>query len=85
MRTGRYIGNGSTKTISNIGFTPDLVLIKSDTTAGAMVFKSNSMHDLNTSYLTTATVDAAGIMKLNETGFLLTNSVLVNSANVGYS
>lgn len=85
MQTGYYIGNGTVKTIAGLGFNPQLVMIKPDTTAGVgMIFKTTSMHDLNSSFLP-AVVDTAGMIKLIEGGFQLSSSANVNSANIGHS
>lgn len=34
IKTGYYLGNGVTRTVTGLGFTPEVIIIKSDTAAG---------------------------------------------------
>lgn len=81
MQTGYYIGNGAVKTITNLGFSPDLVIIKSDTNVTSPVFKTKQMISSSTSYFI-ATADATtGIIRLDPDGFTVSTSVGVASNN----
>jgi hypothetical protein len=85
MQTGYYIGTGSSGlAVSGLGFQPGLVMIKSSTSAGVMVFKSSAMA-ANTTAFTSATADNTGTnITFTSTGFSLGTLANVNSANVLY-
>lgn len=100
MQTGYYIGNGRTLSISGIGFSPELVIIKSDTANTAAVFKTTAMPTQNMAYFSATvdnrdirlTLDADGFtvsetdqFKLDNDGFTLRNSANINIANVRYT
>ncbi len=59
-QTGYYMGNGNAKSISGLGFSPDLVIIKSDTTATATIFKTTPMPENTVAFLGSAAVDSTG-------------------------
>lgn len=86
MQTGYYVGDGGAKVISGLGFSPDLVIIKADTTAGAgATWKSVAMPQNNTAYLGTATADnTAGQITLTADGFRLAGNN-TNTVNVRYT
>ena len=84
MATGTYVGNGNYTTINGLGFAPDLVIIKGDTTQ-AGVFRTTQHNGDVTSYLDSATADfALGIQTLNPDGFSVGTSATVNSNGVNY-
>ncbi len=84
MQTGYFIGNGSAKSIKGLGFSPQMVVLKSDTTAIAAVFKTISMPNNTTAYLGSATADsAAGFITLDSDGFTVASTA--NTANVRYT
>ncbi|TXG76234.1 hypothetical protein E6Q11_05020 [Candidatus Dojkabacteria bacterium] len=85
MQTGYYIGSGATQAITNLGFQPDMVIIKSDTNAGQGVFKTSSMPANTTAYFSSTTIDTTTMIQLNTNGFTVSNSNTVNSANVRYT
>ena len=70
-QTGYYVGDGGVKEISGLGFTPDMVIVKANTTAGTgAVWKTVAMPQNNTAYLGSATADnAAGLIVLTNDGF----------------
>jgi len=68
MDTGHFVGDGFSKAITGLGFTPDLVIIKSDTTATAAMFKTTAMQETATAYLGSATNDTNTIV-LDADGF----------------
>jgi hypothetical protein len=89
MQTGYYIGNAvDNRAITNIGFSPDLVLLKDNTAAGSdgIVWKSTSMSGETTAKLGEAEADVATnyIQSLDSTGFTIGSATDVNSSNVMY-
>lgn len=84
MNTGSYTGNGTSQSISGIGFQPDLVIIKAaNATAG--VFRTELMLGDSTAYLDSATANLTGaITSLNATGFSVGNSAQTNTSAVVY-
>ena len=87
IKTGYYYGNGtSTLSITGLGFTPEMVLIKSDTSAGGLLWKSSAMAASATSYLGVATADnVENEVVLNADGFTVNAAAEVNTANVRYT
>lgn len=86
MQTGYYVGNGTdNRPITNIGFSPDLVLIKDNTTAGSdgVLWRSSVMTSERTAkFEAEADITSNAIQSLDSTGFTLGTSTDVNSANV---
>ena len=82
---GSYTGNGvDNRSITGIGFTPELVIIKGDTTQHA-VFKTTSLSGDNTLPLAqSAGAFADGIQSLDSDGFTLGTNATVNSNSVTY-
>jgi hypothetical protein len=79
MAQGSYIGSGATRSITGVGFAPDLVLIK-DNAANYAVFRIRQMAGDTTAYLAAATADfAGGITSLGSDGFSLGTSTIVNT------
>lgn len=80
IQTGGYTGNGNYISVSGLGFTPDLVIIKPATTAGiGTIFKSSSTID-NVDPAFRNIADSAGGITLDPNGFSVTGS---NSNSVG--
>ena len=69
MSTGSYTGTAALLTVNDLGFAPDLVVIKGNTTqAGA--FRTRMMGGDSTAYLDSATANFInGIVALNPDGF----------------
>ncbi|MFZ4631688.1 MAG: beta strand repeat-containing protein [Patescibacteria group bacterium] len=85
IQTGYYVGNGGAKSISGLGFKPEMIIIKSNTTASAGVFKTSAMPTLNTAYLGSATADNSGAsIVINSDGFSVVGTI-TNTLNVGYT
>lgn len=84
IKTGYYVGNGATQSISGVGFQPDAVIIKSSTNAGSGLFKTSVMDPVETAFFSASADDISGIFTLDTDGFSLTNNVNVNSENVIY-
>jgi hypothetical protein len=100
MQTGYYVGNGRNQAITGLGFSPEFVIIKSDTANTAAVFKTTAMPTTNMAYFSATvdnrdirlTLDADGFtvsesdqFKLDNDGFTLRNSANINIANVRYT
>lgn len=84
MATGSYVGNGNYKLFTGLNFSPDLIIIKGNTTQ-AGVFRSKSMGGDSTAYLDSATANLAGaIVSINSDGFTIANSATVNSNGITY-
>lgn len=84
MATGSYIGNGEFLNISNIGFKPDLVIIKNSSNQYG-VYKTSTMGGDSTAYFSAAVTNIQGaIISLNEDGFTLGNNTTVNVSGSTY-
>ncbi len=84
IKTGIYAGNGTSQSITGLGFTPNFVMIKSVTTAGAAVFKTSAM-PANTTAFASATADNTGsVMSLDSDGFTIGTLANINNSNVLY-
>jgi hypothetical protein len=82
MAEGSYTGNGLQQTINNIGFKPDLVLIKGNST-GLQVFRTSLMGGNTSAYLGATTANFAdGIVSLNDGSFDIGGSTAVNANGV---
>lgn len=85
MKTGYYIGNGSTQTIGNLGFTPNLVIIKSDSNVGTGVFKTSAMPTNTTGYFAATALDTSSMITFSADNFAVSSSTVVNGANSRYT
>lgn len=84
MRTGYYLGTGSSKTISGLGFQPELVIIRASTTAGVGVFKTSAMAAANTAFFSATADNTATAISFTADGFTVGALANVNNANVLY-
>ncbi len=85
IQTGYYVGNQTdNRVITGIGFRPDLVFLKSSTTATTMRWKSLGMTREQTIGTVTAAVATDQIQTLNANGFTLGASSIINANNVIY-
>lgn len=81
---GWYSGNGGTKSISGLGFTPKFVMIKGSA-ASSGVWKSDQHSGTVTSYWTATADDPVGmITSLDADGFTVGADAQVNSNGYGY-
>ena len=86
VQTGYYVGTGFSRSITGTGFQPDLVIIKSDTVAGRVVWRSSSMTGDSSAYFENAVPNDTGmITSLDTNGFSVGTSANVNTANVRYT
>lgn len=83
MQTGYYIGNGAYKSITGIGFSPDLVMLKSNTTATATIFKTKFMAGPNVAYTIATADNTAGMIRLDQDGFTVSSTG--NTSNARYT
>ena len=91
MQTGGYVGNGNVQSISGLGFTPDLVIIRpaADTGVGTL-FKTSTMVG-NTFEIFVATNTRVGFMTLDIDGFTVmsdagaTPAGNTNGSNIYYT
>ena len=84
MKTGYYMGTGNARTISGIGFKPDMIIITPDTD-GEGVYKTSAMPANFTSYFSDTTPDTSTAITFNDDGFSLSNSTLVNTSSIRYT
>lgn len=85
MNTGYYVGNGFERSITGVGFHPDLVIIKADN-ANYAVWTNSSMAAGKTAYFGSATQNQNGmIASLDNDGFSIGTSTVVNTANIRYA
>ncbi len=86
IKTGYFLGSGVTRSITGLGFQPELVIIKSDTAAGQLVWKSSAMPANVSTYLGVATADNTETeITLDADGFTVSAALEVNTANVNYT
>ncbi|MBI5699938.1 Ig-like domain-containing protein [Candidatus Saganbacteria bacterium] len=85
MSSGSYLGNGTSMSITSVGFRPDLVIVKSDTAAGYGVFATSKMTPDSTAYLANAAANFSdGITSLTGTGFNIGANAAVNTVGITY-
>lgn len=89
MQTGYYVGNNSdNRSISGVGFSPDLVLLKDNTTGGTegAIIKTSSMAGELSLALseTDAALSTNHIQSLDADGFTLGTDADVNGGNVSF-
>ncbi len=79
MAQGSYTGNGAARSITGLGFKPDVVLIKDSAANFAVMRTTHSVGDA-TMYLASATADfAGGVTSLGADGFSLGTGATVNT------
>lgn len=81
---GSYTGNGTSQSLTSVGFQPDLVMVKrSGATQG--VWKSSSMAGTASNYFDNVNeLASGGITSLDATGFSVGNNAAVNTASNTY-
>lgn len=88
MQTGYYMGDGTdNRQITNIGFQPDLILLKDNTAAGSdgILFRTSTMTGERTAkFEAEADVTSNYIQSLDSSGFTLGSNADVNSSQVPY-
>lgn len=85
MKVGSYTGNGTSQSISNVGFAPDLVIIKDQSGATTSVFRTRLKKGDATSYMAESIADfTGGITSLDSSGFSVGASTIVNTSSTIY-
>lgn len=84
MRTGSYTGTGGVFNVTGLGFQPNLVIIKDDTT-GLAAFRTSVMPgDLTTYLASTAASFTGGVTTLGADGFSIGTSTVTNTVGITY-
>jgi len=81
---GTYTGNGTSKSITGLGFLPAIVIVKSATNAGDAVIKTPDLGGNNSRRWATFVFITTGITSLDADGFSVGNHAAVNSNEVAY-
>lgn len=84
MARGSYTGTGSALSVSSLGFKPDLIFVKDNSTNGA-VFKTSMMPGDITAYTALTTADfTGGITSIDSDGFSIGTSAVLNTSAQTY-
>ena len=85
IQTGYYIGTGVTgNEISGLGFQPEFAMVKSSTTAGVAVFKTDSMPASNVAYTSATSNNTATQLTFTSDGFSVGTLANLNTTNTLY-
>lgn len=84
MQSGYYIGTGVSQAITNVGFQPQFILIKSNSTTGVGVFKTSAMPAANTAFFSATADNTSSQLSLDSDGFTVGTLANVNTATVRY-
>jgi hypothetical protein len=84
MAQGSYTGSGANRSISGLGFGPNLVMINGEGSTYA-VYRTDQMQGDATTYFASATADfTGGITSLDDDGFSLGTNSTVNTSGTTY-
>ena len=84
MAVGSYTGTGGVNAITGLGFSPDLVVIKGNS-SNYKVFRTKMMKGDSTTYLAVSTgAFSSGITSLDTDGFSLGTSAITNASGVSF-
>lgn len=84
MASGTYTGNGTTQTIGELDFKPDLVIVKNNANQQG-VFTTSLMAGNSTAYFGSASANFEGaIIDLTQSGFIIGNNATVNASGNTY-
>ncbi len=84
MATGTYTGNGTSQSITNVGFQPDVVIVKRFGHRKAYIRISTMPAGMSRMIKKKNAMDANGITSLDATGFTVGGKVHVNWLNDTY-
>ncbi len=84
MKSGYYTGNGSSLSITGLGFQPELVIVKSSSGAGVGAFKTSAMPAANTAFFSGAADDTTTKMTFDSDGFTVGLLNNLNNLNILY-
>jgi hypothetical protein len=86
MKVGTYTGNGTTQSITGLGFAPDLVIVKDESGGSYGVYRTRLMKGNTTSYIISTIANFAdGITSLDSDGFSVGTSGPVNVGSTSYT
>lgn len=86
VQSGYYMGDGSSgHAITGLGFAPEFVLVKADTTAGVAVFKTNQMPSNNMAFMSAVADNTGSNLVLDADGFTVGAHASVNNSQVRYT
>lgn len=84
MATGAYKGSGLTRSITGLGFSPNIVIVKGDNTEYA-IWRSDAMTGDSTGYFSNGAANfTGGITSLDSDGFTIGTNAAVNSSSAVY-
>jgi hypothetical protein len=83
IKSGSYVGDGTTRDITSIGFNPDLVFLKGKTSAYS-IFNTKHAFGNNSNYFWDSANIVGAISKLITDGFTVLNNITSNSNAISY-
>ena len=84
MATGSYTGNGTSQSITGVGFQPDVVIIKGDTNKNAILRSSTMTGDASKSLVGNSSLLSGRIQSLDTDGFTVGSNADVNLGSTAY-
>ncbi len=84
MATGTYTGNGTSQSITGVGFQPDVVIIKGDTNKNAILRSSTMTGDASKSLVGNPSLQSGRIESLDTDGFTVGTNADVNEDSTAY-
>jgi predicted Zn-dependent protease with MMP-like domain len=85
IAVGNYFGNGvNNREIIDVGFTPDMVIVKGNTNTDAVIRTNTMSGTLSKSVTVNMAANNWGITELTTSGFRVTNNVKVNENGIDY-
>lgn len=80
ITSGTYVGNGTSLSVTGLGFQPDFVIVKDGATTSNAVFKTSEMSGLDSAPTGSSTLTTTAITAFGADGFSLGNSVFANAS-----
>ena len=84
MATGTYTGNGTSQSITGVGFQPDVVIIKGDTGKNAILRSSTMTGDASKQLVGNSGLVSGRILSLDTDGFTVGSNAEVNLGSTAY-
>jgi len=85
MKVGTYTGNGTSQSISSMGFAPDLVIVKDQAGANYAVFRTKLMKGNTTAYFSGVANVAGSITSMDNDGFSVGADASANTNGTTYT
>ncbi len=86
MSVGTYTGNGTSKSITGLGFAPDLIIVRDQSGGNYAVFRTKLMKADTTSYFVGAGANfTGGITSMDSDGFSVGSNATVNTNATTYT